>query len=119
MICAAFVKSLLSALLQSTSLRDAGTDLGSSGPEAILVFGAPRRCDIFGRLSQKRERMPLLCAVPPQKYTFGCAEWIYDGLRSSTELFLHSSQEQMAIRCFLGIYRSLVYFRNSLDFREF
>jgi len=28
-----------------------GTDLGSAGSQAILVLGAPRKCDLFGRLS--------------------------------------------------------------------
>jgi len=37
----------------------AGTGLGSAGPYAISVFGAPRNCDLLGRLSEKRERMPL------------------------------------------------------------
>ena len=41
-----------------------GMDLGSVGPRAILVFGAPRRCDLLGCLSEKREGMPLLCVVP-------------------------------------------------------
>jgi len=38
-----------------------------------LSFGAPSRCDLFGRLSEKRESMPFLCVVPPQKSIFCCA----------------------------------------------
>jgi len=30
----------------------------------MLVFGAPRKCDPFGRLCEKCESMPLLCVVP-------------------------------------------------------
>jgi len=47
-----------------------GTDLASAGPEATLVFGAPRRSDLFVHLSEKSENMPLLCALPPQKSIF-------------------------------------------------
>jgi len=43
------------------------TDLGSAGPKAILGFGAPRNCDLFGRLCKKRESIPLLRVVPPEK----------------------------------------------------
>ena len=46
------------------------TDLGSAEPEAILVFGAPHRCDLFGPLSEKHESMPLLWVVHLQKYVF-------------------------------------------------
>jgi len=40
-----------------------------------LVLGAPRRCGVFGHLSEKRESMPLLCVVPPQKSVFCCADF--------------------------------------------
>jgi len=40
-----------------------GTNLGSAGPQAILVFGAPCRCDLFGRLSEKRGSVPLVCVA--------------------------------------------------------
>jgi len=53
----------------------AGTDLGSAGPEAILVLGVSHRCDLFGHLSEKRESMPLLCVVLPQKPIFCCADF--------------------------------------------
>jgi len=38
-------------------------------------LGAPRKCDLFGRLSEKRESMPVLCVVHPQKYIFCCADF--------------------------------------------
>ena len=37
---------------------------------AILIFVAPRKCDLFGRLCEKRESMPLLCVVPTQNLYF-------------------------------------------------
>jgi len=45
------------------------------GPYAILFFAAPRRCDLFGRLSEKRESVPLVFVVPPQKSIFCCADF--------------------------------------------
>ena len=48
----------------------AGTDLGSAGYSAIIVLAAPSRCDLFDRLSEKRESMPFLCVVPPQNLCF-------------------------------------------------
>jgi len=35
-----------------------------------LSFWAPRKCDLFGRLCEKCESMPLLCVVPPQTLSF-------------------------------------------------
>jgi len=48
----------------------AGMDLGSAGPYAILAFGAPRRCDLFGRLSENTWKYPLLWVAPPQQSIF-------------------------------------------------
>jgi len=45
-------------------------DLGDAEPLAILVFGALCRCDLFGRLSGKRDGVLLVCVVPPQKSIF-------------------------------------------------
>ena len=59
-----------SALYFSWDFRQTGTDLKSVGSEDISVFRAPRRCGLFGRLSEMRENMPLLCAVLPQKFIF-------------------------------------------------
>jgi len=89
----------------------AGTHLGRAGPRAILVLGAPSRCDQFARLSEKRESMPLLCVVPPQKSIFCCAYFGFTfalDVQQKVKLFLHSSKEQMALRSFLGIYSSFV-----------
>jgi len=63
-----------------------GTDLRSAGPQAILVFGVPLKCDLFGRLSEKREIMPLLCVVPSQKSLLLWRLWFSNCLRSSTEI---------------------------------
>jgi len=76
----------------------------------LIVFGAPRRCDRFDRLSEKRESMPLLCAVPPPKSIFCCADFgskIALDLQQKLKPFLHS-KEQMALRPFLGIYSPFV-----------
>ena len=88
-----------------------------------LTLEAPRRCDLFGRLSEKRESMPVLCVVPPQKSIFCCADFGavigLDDLRSELDLqqklkpFLHSSKEQISLRSSLGIYDSFVQFRSS------
>ena len=75
------------------------------------MFGAPRKCDLFGRLAVKRESMPLLCAVPSQKSIFGCADFgstIALDLQQKFEPFLHSSKKEMAMQSFLGIYSSFV-----------
>jgi len=74
----------------------AGTDLGSAGPQAILVLGAPRKCDLFGRLSEKRESMPLLYVGPPEKSVFYCANFgstIALDLQQKLKPFLHSSKQ--------------------------
>jgi len=71
-----------------------------------LSFGAPSRCDLFGRLSEKRERMHLLCVAPPQKSIFCCANFGSTNalnVQQKLKLFLHSPQEQTALRYFLGI----------------
>jgi len=98
--------------LQTTQGRSySGTDLGSAGPLAIVVFGVPRKCDLFGRVSKKRESMPLLCVVPRQKSIFCCAEFgstIALDFHQKLKPFLHSSKKQMALQCFLGIYSSFV-----------
>jgi len=97
--------------LLSSERLEAGTDLGSAGPYAILVLGAPSICDLFGRLSEKRESMPLLCVVPPQKSIFCCTDFgstfsLY--VQQKLKPFLDSSKEQMALQSFLGIYSSFV-----------
>jgi len=53
-----------------------GTDLGSTGPYAILFFWAPRRWELFGCLSEKRESVPSprVCSAP-QKSIFCCADF--------------------------------------------
>ena len=61
-----------------------------------LSFWGPRKYDPFDRLSQKRERMPLLCVVPPQKYIFRCTYFgstIALDLQQKLKLFLHSSKK--------------------------
>ena len=55
-----------------TVVRDGFRECGALGN---LSFGAPSRCDLFGRLFEKREHMPLLCVVPPQKCIFCCADF--------------------------------------------
>jgi len=57
--------------------------------------------------------MPLLCVVlvPPPKYTFCCADFgsaIALDLQQKLKPFLHSSEEQIALRPFLRIYSSFV-----------
>jgi len=82
----------------------------------MLVFGAPRKCDLFGRLSEKRESMPLLYVVPPEISIFCCANFgstIALDLQEKLQPFIHSSKEQTALRSFLGIYSSFVLFRSS------
>jgi len=95
-----------------------GTDLGSAGPKAILILGAPSRCDLFGRLSEKSESMPLLCVVPPQNYIFCCADFgstFALNVQQKLKPFLHSFKAQMTLRSFLRIYGSFVQFRSSLS----
>jgi len=49
--------------------------------------------------------------VPPQKSTFFGADFssaIASHLQQKSKPFLHSSQEQMAMQSFLGIYSSFV-----------
>jgi len=97
--------------LHKVGLPRPGTDLGSAGLKAILVLGAPSRCDLFGCLSEKRERMPLLCVAPPQKSIFCWADFgstFVLNVQQKLKPFLHSSQEQTALRSFLGIYSSFV-----------
>jgi len=93
-----------------------GTDLGSAGPQASLVFGAPRRCDLFGYLSLKRESMPHLCVLPLEILFFVMSTLVVHcllDLQQKLKPFLHSSQEQIAMRSLLGIYSSFVWFRSS------
>ena len=47
------------------------------GPQVILVFGAPRRCDLFGCLSENHENMSLLWIVLPQTPIF-CSSFALD-----------------------------------------
>jgi len=88
-----------------------GTDLGSAGPQAILVLVAPSRCDLFGRLFENRESMPRLCVVSPKKSIFCCTDIGFTcalDIQQKLKPFLHSSKEQMALRSFLGIYSYFV-----------
>jgi len=55
--------------------------------------------------------MPLLCVVPHQNSIFRVTDFgstITLNLQQKLKPFLHSYQEQMAMRCFLGIYSSFV-----------
>jgi len=53
------------------------------GAQAILIFGAPRRCDLFGYLSEKHESMPLLLVIPIQNiYLLWFRLRFYDCYRS-------------------------------------
>ena len=86
--------------------RRPGTDLGSARLQATLVFGAPRKCDLFGRLSEKRESMPLLCVVSAQKSIFCCADFgstITLDLQQKLKPFLYSSKEQMLFLEFIAL----------------
>jgi len=59
---------------------------------------------------------PLNSALPPLKYIF-CADFgstIDLDLQQKLKPFLHSSQEQIAMASFLGIYSSFVYFESSI-----
>jgi len=88
--------------------RDGFRERGALGH---LSFGAPSRCDLFGRLSEKRESMTLLCIAPPQKYIFCCGNFgstFALNVQQKLKPFQHSSQEQTALRSFLGIYSSFV-----------
>jgi len=96
-----------------TVVRDGFRECGALGN---LSFGAPSRCDLFGRLFEKREHMPLLCVVPPQKCIFCCADFgstFALNVQQKLKPFLHSSQEQSALRPFFGIYSSFMSFRSS------
>jgi len=91
-----------------TTVRDGFRQRGTLGH---LSFGVPRRCDLFGHLSEKHESMHLLCVEPPQKSIFCGADFGSTtalDLQQKLKPFLHSSLEQMAIRSFLGIYGSFV-----------
>jgi len=60
--------------------------------------------------------MPLLCVVPFQKFIFCDGDFgstIALDLQQKLKPFLHSSQDRTAMRFFLGIYNSFMYFRNS------
>ena len=72
----------------------------------FFLGGVPRKCDLFGRLSEKRESMPLLCVVSPQKSIVCCADFgstIALGLDLQQKLkpLLHSSKKHMALQFFL------------------
>ena len=71
LICQGYVKPLAASgitLLEITYFgRDGFRECGALGH---LSFGGPKQCDLFGCLSEKRERMPLLCVAPPQKSIF-------------------------------------------------
>jgi len=63
--------------------RDGFRERGALGH---LSFGAPSRCDLSGCLSEKCERMPLLCVAPPQTSLLLCQLWFYICLKCSTEI---------------------------------
>jgi len=91
------------------SPRDGFRERGALGH---LRFGAPSRCDLFGRLSEKRERIPLSCVAPPQKSIFCCVNFgspFALDVQQKLQPLLHFYQEQTALRSFLGIYSSFVY----------
>jgi len=68
----------------TTTARDRFRERGALGH---LSFWGPRKCDLFGRLSGKRERMPLLCVCAPSKvYILWFRLWFYDCLRSQHKL---------------------------------
>ena len=80
-------------------------------------FGGPKQVWPVSPLSEKRESMPLLCVVPPQKSSFCCAGFgsaIAFDVQQKVQPFLLSSKEQMALRSFLAIDSSFVKFRSSL-----
>jgi len=55
--------------------------------------------------------MPLPFVVPTEKSIFCCADFgskIALDLEQKLKLLLHSSNDQMALRCFLGIYSSFM-----------
>ena len=94
--------------MDSVTSRDGFRERAALGR---LSFGVLRRCDLFGRLSEKRISMPLLCVGPPQKSIFCCADFgstIALDLQQKLKPFLHSSEKQMALQSFLGIYSSVV-----------
>ena len=73
------------------------------------MFGGPRRRDLFGHLSEKRESMALLCSGPPQRSIFCGADFGSTtalDLQQKLKPFLHSSLEQLVMLSFLGIYGS-------------
>ena len=75
------------------------------------MLGAPRRCDLFGRLSEKHEGMPLLWVLPPQKPIFYGSDFgstIALDLQQKLKTCLRSTQKQIAMRSRLGIYRAFV-----------
>jgi len=61
--------------------------------------------------------MTLLCVVPFQKYSFCGGDFGSTtalDLQEKLKPFLYSSQDQIAMRLFLGIHSSFMYFRNYL-----
>jgi len=81
-------------LLISDKSRDAVKERGARGH---LSFSAPRRCDLLGSLSEKRESMPILCVVAPQKYIFFGADFgstIALDLQQKLKHFLHKNKQQ-------------------------
>jgi len=63
-----FLKNKVSTLRCPRAARygwEHGTDLGSAGPLAVLVYRTPRWYDLFDRLFELCENMPLLCADVP------------------------------------------------------
>jgi len=90
------------------SPRDGFRERGALGH---LVFGAQRRCDLFGRLFEKHESMRLLCVVSHQKSIFCGSDFgstIALDLQQKLKTFLRSSQKQITKRSFLGIHSTSV-----------
>ena len=77
----------------------------------LSFFWVSRKCDLFSRLSEKRESMPFLCVAPPEKFIFLCAHFgstIGFDLQQKLKPFLHFSKKQMALQSLLGIYSSFL-----------
>ena len=97
-----------------SKVRDGFKERGALGH---LSFGAPRKCDLFGRLSEKHKSMTLSWVVPFQKSIFcgsDIGSTIALDLQHKLKTFLRSFQKQKAMRSFLGIYYAFAKFRSSL-----
>jgi len=70
------------------------------GALGYLSFWAPRNCDLFGRLCEKRawKYAPLVCSTPSKSIFCGAdfGSTIALDIQQKLKPFLHSSKEQMA-----------------------